>query len=58
LIAQSLATSADDHAARSLSVVNPKLYAVRVAEIEFCQVAVKVCFGNVVINAIDAALQD
>jgi hypothetical protein len=57
-VSQPLADDAADRTLGPLYIVNTESDSVAVAEIEFCQIAVKVFFADVLIDAIDPALQD
>lgn len=57
-IGQPLALGADDGEIGALGVVNAKLDAVAVPEIELTEIPLQVGFGDVLINAVDAALED
>ena len=57
-IGEALAFGASDRAACAFGVVNPESDAVRIAEIELGEVAMQMLLADVLINTVDAALQD
>ena len=57
-VSQSLADDAPQRASRALRIVNSKLHAVRISEIELCKIAVQMLFKTKLINAFHTALEN